>query len=538
MKLNKIEKLKLRLKPFDYYKQLDSLNPNNLSEADRFYLKNFGIYNTKLEPQKFMLRLRITAGRIELEKLKKILFYAKKFDAKILLTARAQIELHNLDFESVLHIHKNLEIEHISSWQTLTDNFRNIVADPLDGVGKNSYFEVYPLILRMQKLFFKNPDFVGMIPRKFNTAISANSKNISSFFGNDCYFALAKKDNKVGFNLFLGGKNLAIAKNADIFVIKEEVVKLFEAIIKAYKKYGFRENRTKARLYHLIQDIGIDGFKKKIKEFYNKEFENAGELICEKYKKVGDWFELKNETFAYRFKSRYGEIDIETFGQIVDFAQSSGSEIRVGIDQNLYIIGLKELKFPISSLSQNQNIITCAGSRYCIYSLFDTKKEADKLILEKINALNIKIGYSGCLKGCGRHILADIGFVGIRTNLFGEVERGVRLYIGGEYTKGKRSARLIYWAVPLRKLNNLLKIIIDEFQYSGYEDFEEFSKNVLNRYSEEFLAFWFLAKLYTKKEFSLNKNEKNLIKHFEKENFFKNDLHQTIKILEKMVFSK
>ncbi|WP_200762138.1 nitrite/sulfite reductase [Nitrosophilus alvini] len=539
MKLNKIEKLKLELKPCDYYSKLDTLNHNGLTEADRFYLKNFGIYNTKLSPETFMLRLRIPAGRIEISKLKMVLSLAKKHDARIILTSRAQMELHGLSFCSVLEIHKNLEKNGITSWQTLTDNFRNIVTDPLDGVEQSCRFEVYPIILKMQEIFLKNPEFVGMIPRKFNTAISANSKNITSFFGNDCYFALAQKDGVTGFNLYLGGKNLEIAKSADIFVKKDEVLPLFEAIVKAYKKYGLRENRTKARLYHLLQLIGIEEFKERIGEFYKKEFIKAGTLLSEKYKENEDWFVLNNGSFAYRFKSRYGEIDIETFEKIVQFAEQNECEVRIGTDQNLYIIGLGERYFPLESLSQNENILACAGSRYCIFSLFDTKKEADRLILDDINRLGIKIGYSGCLKGCARHILSDIGFVGIRTNLFGKVERGVRLYLGGLYTKAEAAARMIYWAVPLRKLNSVLSVILDEFENSGFLDFEEFSKNILNSYSSEFLAFWFLARLYTDKKVYLKSNEKNLLLNFKEFDFYtliEEDFYEAIKYLEKSLY--
>lgn len=533
MKLNKIEKLKIDLKPFDFYEKIEGLDPEKLTEADRFYLKNFGIYNTKLRPDKFMLRIRIPAGRISLDKLERIVNYAKEKNAKIILTSRAQIELHNLAFKDALNLHKKLENIGVTTFATLTDNFRNIVTDPLDGIGEENIFEVYPLILKMQNIFLKNPEFLGMIPRKFNTAISANKKNISPFFANDCYFALAKKDGIYGFNLYLGGKNLDVAKDADIFVEKEKVIDIFKAVIYAYKKYGLRENRTKARLYHLIEKIGIDGFKDMIKEFYKKDFEKKGELVFGKFKKNRDFFKLKDEKFAYRFKTNFGEIDVDEFEKIINLSKENGYEVRLGVDQNIYIIGLENENIPLNGLSQNQNLIACAGSRYCIFSLFDTKDEAKKLILDDINKYNIKIGYSGCLKGCARHILADIGFVGIRTNLFGEVERGVRLYLGGLFTAGVSPARLIYWAVPLRKLNDILKVIIEEFKNSGYKDFEEFSKNVLNGYSTEFLAFWFLYKMKNRTDIFLNEKEENFIKKFNI-----NNLYESIKELEQAVLGK
>ncbi len=484
-----------------------------------------------------MLRIRIPGGRVEVENLEAILHFAKKSKASIILTSRAQIELHNLSFIDVIKTHKGLEKKGITSFQTLTDNIRNIITDPLDGIGKSSIIETYPLILKMQNIFLKKREFIGLIPRKFNTAISANIFNIVSFFSNDCYFALAKRGNIFGFNLYLGGKNSSLSKDANIFVKKEEVVELFEAVIKAYKKYGLRESRSKARLYHLIEKIGLEEFKERIKEFYKKDFTPKGKLISEKYINKDDFFELKNSKFAYRFKTKFGEIDKESLEEILKIAKRDNLKIRIGADQNLYIINLKDRYFPISPLSQNQNTVVCAGERYCIFSLFDTKKEAFKLILEKINSLNIKIGYSGCLKGCARHILCDIGFVGIRTTLYGKLQKGVRVYLGGEYTKGEKVARLIYWAVPLSKLNMLLEIIIDEFQNSGFNDFEDFSKNILNLYEEKFLAFYFLAKLKTKKRVYLGKSQDELFKEFINEDFIKEDIYKTIIHLEKVVYS-
>jgi len=198
---------------------------------------------------------------------------------------------------------------------------------------------------------------------------------------------------------------------------------------------------------------------------------------------------------------------------------------------------------PFSVLSENQNVLVCAGSKYCFFSLFDTKEEASKIDLVEINRYNIKVGYSGCLKGCGRHYFSDIGLVGIRTNLYGAKEFAVRVYLGGLYTQGESVSRLIYWAVPLRVLNNLIKTIIDEFKQSQCESFEEFSKEVLLNFEPEFLAFWFLAKLYTKKEASLKEansfdyllyGESAIVKELKDS---KNRLYETIKQLEQEVFN-
>ena len=503
MKLNKIERLKADLKPIEYLSKLQSLDFANLQESDRFYLKNFGIYTQSQRSDEFMLRVRVAGGRIGTEQLKSIVKIAKEFNSKLIITARAQIELQKLTPSNILKAYLMLESFGLTSWQTLTDNFRNIVTDVYDGLVCDSKIEVYKLILQMQELFLAKAKYVGRTPRKFNTAICGTKSVTTSFFGNDCYFALATKDGEYGFNLYLGGKNNKVAKSANIFVKREDVLELFGAVNDAYLKYGFRGSRTKARLFFLIDSVGVEGFVEYIKEFYSKPISGAGELLVSKLDSSDDFSKLVNGKYAYRFKSRFGEIDVASLESIIEFAKREDLELRFGVDQNIYLLGLERKDVPFKGLSENQNLLVCAGSRYCFFSLFDTKDRVQELELEKINKYGIKVGYSGCLKGCGRHYFSDIGLVAIRTNLYGNVEQGVRLFLGGLYTNGKSGARLIYWAIPLRALNSVINVIIEEFEASGFSDFEEFSKEVLARFESEFLAFWFLAKIYTKKKVNL-----------------------------------
>ncbi len=470
MKLNKIEKLKLQQKPWEYYQRLDELDGESLTESDRFYLKNFGIYNTKLRSE-FMVRIRIPAGRLSRAKLQAIIDVAKRLNAQIIITARSQIELHKLSFQEALDAHRELMQKGISTFATLTDNFRNIVTDVADGM---EGIEVYPLIQEIENIVTA-PSFLGMIPRKFNTAIVGVPSSTQSFFTNDAFFGYALKDGVEGFNLYLGGKNSHFAQSADIFVQKEDVVELFIAIAKAYQKYGLRQNRTKARLFHLIEEVGIEKFKQKIKEFYPKEWQSSGE------------FKIRKSRFTRLecYETHFGEITIQELERFLDY-----EEIRLGVDQNIYLLR--------QASCIKKEILVCAGERFCIFSLFDTKKEVFNLPIDRIKRAGVRVGYSGCLKGCGRHIAADIGLVGIRTNLFGEVERGVRLYFGGLYSRGILPARLIFWAVPLRKLSALIEVILDIYEASGHSDFEHFSQE-LKEVDERRLSYLFLHHLLGQK---------------------------------------
>ena len=448
MKLNKTERAKNSFAPYDFHKKLTLVDLTDLTEEERFYLKNYGIYNIKLNPERFILRLRIAGGRISRDDLVFIVRIVKEYELELLLTARAQIELHGLTAQNILEVWELLQQNGISTLQTFTDNFRNIVSDPYDGLDESAQIEVYPLLVDMQNIFLGKKEWMGMLPRKFNTAICGNKISQVHFFANDLFFALARKGEKWGFNIYLGGKNSEVAKDTDIFVKPYEVPMIFEAVAKAYMKYGLRGSRAKTRLFHLIAEIGMDTFVEKVSEFYPGSIEKKGVLQMHKAP-FSEFQKLKDQTFAYCYQSKFGKIDATALLELLDYAEKENCEVRVGIDQNLYLLGIKEKKVHFGHIPGASHVTACAGSHYCSLSLWDIKEETSYLPLEEIEAHNIQVGFSGCLKGCGRHYHTDIGLVGLRTNLFGETQKAARVFLGGEYSRGKKAARLIFGVVPL-----------------------------------------------------------------------------------------
>jgi ferredoxin-nitrite reductase len=466
MQKNKIERLKSSCIPYDFRKKIDTLDLSNLSEEDRFYLKNYGIYNIKLKPEQFMLRIRVKGGRIDLRKLSFIHDIAQKNGLEILLTARAQLELHGLSAKSVLEVWQALADAGISTLQTLTDNFRNIVTDPYDGESRQNRVEVYGLIEAMESLFLDDPEWMGMLPRKFNTAISGTAAQFTHFFGNDLFFALARKEEIYGFNLYLGGKNSETAKPADLFVRSDAVPAMFEAVVKAYRKIGLRGTRAKTRLYHLLEAVGMEAFLKEVRHFYPFTTERAGELLVAKAP-FQAFTPLRGERFGYCFRSTFGKVDLGRLEKLITFARQEELKIRLGIDQNIYLLGLKTPEVPWEAITGAAHVTACAGSSYCALALWDIKSETAYLPLARIETHQIQVGFSGCLKGCGRHHHCDIGLVGLRTNLFGQTQKAARLFLGGQYSSGSASARLIFPSVPLPYLSVLIEKFFDAYVESG-----------------------------------------------------------------------
>lgn len=516
-KLNKRERHKAALSPFDYYPQIETLDFSGISEGDIFYLQDFGIFNTPIEEEAYTLRLRITAGRITIAQIRAIADIVTYHDLEIILTARAGIQLHGLSSENVLQIFKQINEIGITTWQTFGDNVRNIVTDVYDGKGCENVIETYPLIMQMQEYFLKTPHLVGMLPRRISIGISGNSANVTSFFANDLYFALAKREGIFGFNVYMGGKNTEIARSADIFLLSDEVVSFFKAFIEAFNKHGLRFTRSRTRLFHLFEEIGMETFIEYIAHEYKLPWNNAGDLVQDKGL-FSRYQQLKDGSYAFCYESNFGRVCAEELIAIADFAEIHSAEVRLSTDHNLYILGLSHPSAPFEHLIKSQTVVACAGSHYCPYSFWNIKDDAQLLPLEKINEHRIQIGISGCAKGCGRHQHCDIGLIGLRTNNFGNTDKGARIYIGAEHSAGISVGRELFEMVPLEHIRSVIDLIIEEYEQSGCDTFESFSAQILNRYSIEFIALWFLIKLESGAVTLLH--EMDTLEHIAKENHF------------------
>ena len=504
-KLNKREKYKARLRPIDYFKDFDSLDFESLGEGDRFYLQDFGIFTTDFLEDEFTMRLRVPAGRLTAEQFAFIADVIDEYDLTIVLTARGGIQLHELEAENVHEIWKKLNSHGLTTWQSFGDNIRNIVSDVYDGRGKYSEIEVYPMVKAMQDFIVQNPRYVGMLPRRVSVGISGNSASVTSFFANDIYFALAKKDGEFGFNVYMGGKNTEVAKCADIFLKPNEVVTFFKAFVEAFYLHGSRFSRSKTRLFYMIEENGIDALKAHIKKEYKKEFESAGELQLKKVV-FSHHEKLKDGSYSYCYQTDFARLNVDEMKQISTYALEHNAEIRVGIDQNIYLLGLKNDKTPFDSPKESSTVLTCAGN-LCPYAFWSIKDETSYIPLSKINEHGIQVGFSGCAKGCGRHYHTDIGLIGLKTNNFGDTDGGARVFLGAVHTTGSTVARMIFSMVPFVHLNDTLSLVIKLFEQSGHKDFEEYAHHVLSKFSSEFIAIWLLANLSTNQSLDLPLNK-------------------------------
>ena len=383
-KLNRRERYKARLKPYDYFvKEFESIDFESLGEGDRYYLQDFGIFNTDFLEDEFTVRIRVAGGRISTKQFAFLADLVTEFDLTLVITARAGFQLHEVEADDVHEIWSRLNENGLITWQSFGDNIRNITTDVYDGINKHAKIEVYPLIKKMQDYIIKNPKYVGMLPRRVSIGISGNSANVNSFFANDIYFALAKKDEVYGFNVYMGGKNTEIAQDADIFLLFDEVFDFFKAFVETFYTHGSRFSRSKTRLFYMIEELGMNKLKELIADVCGKKFNSCGELQL-LHVEFDEFELLKDGTYAFCYQTDFARLTPHEMRQISDYANKHNAEIRLGIDQNIYIIGISEKKAPFDSPALSSTIVACAGN-LCPYAVWSIKDESAKYLpLEKI----------------------------------------------------------------------------------------------------------------------------------------------------------
>ena len=486
-KLNRIERIKRELHPFDeefkkrmerYFEEGDykKIPPDDIER-----LKWYGIFYRKATPGYFMIRIRIPGGVLNYKQAKKIAELAKKYGRNnIEITSRQQIQIRWVELKNIKTILEELKKVGISTLQTGNDNIRNVVHDPLAGLAYDTLIDTTPLVFEMTNAILGKKEFADL-PRKVNPAILGSTRDPINALYNDIAFYIAEKDGELGFNLYLGGKISSGGPqkgfDMDMFVKPEEVVEVFKTVLRIYSEKGYRDNRNRNRLYFLVKDLGAMNLREEIERRLGKEFPFKGDEIVKSY---GDREGIirqrdKEELYSVSIGIPSGKIKAEDFEKAAELAKRYGSgDLRLSTYQNIYLVNVPAAKLRQLLMDSDYeylktlngpwilHTVACAGSDTCHFGVIENKSDAyriAKYLAERIPIdTPIRLHWSACVKGCGQHGAADVGFVGTKMKINGEAVLAVEVFLGGNhFTKAKKVGK-----VPLEGLEKRLE---DLFRY-------------------------------------------------------------------------
>ena len=473
-----------------------------IEPGDRERLKWIGTFFRKPTPGRFMMRLRITNGRLTATQLATLAALSCRLGSGVMdITTRQQIELRDIQIRDIPQILDALRDIDLSSLQTGMDNIRGTNTCALSGLTPNELFDAAPASEEFTRMFLNNREYTNL-PRKLNVAFTGCRENCIHAETQDIAMTPAFGPGGValnmwkGFNVAVGGKmgsgGMTVAQPLDVFVKPDEAARLAATITLMFRDEGSREKRTRARLAFLLDDWGVDLFRERLEERWGRPLPRAGEDARHDHHAdhLGVNPQKQEGLYSVGLNVPTGRTCADDMTELARLALIYGSgAIRLTVSQNAIIADVPEANLPalldeplLSRLSPDpgpftRGLVSCTGNDYCNLALIETKS-VSRRVVEALDAhypdaASLRMYWSGCPAGCGNHHAADIGFQGGKTRFEGEVVDAVTIFAGSSTGPGARPAEKLMEQVPVSTLGAVLPGLIERLRQTGFTNANE-----------------------------------------------------------------
>ncbi|MBE8540645.1 nitrite/sulfite reductase [Geoglobus acetivorans] len=400
------------------------------------------------------LRIKIPAGQVESEKLRKIAALSEKYGRGYAeVTDRQSIQLHWIEPEKALEIFENLyEMGYYTDMcgqgfsGACFGDVRNIVSCPLSG--KITDFDVSKHAIKLTEYFTGNPEFLDL-PRKFKIAFTGCGGDCVRLGINDLGMFGMEYEGEHGFVPFVGGSIGAsqpgpnLAKSLGIFVPEKKAFDFVKTVVEIHRDNSSRESKVKARFKNLVNQWGIERLRDEI-ESITGEFERV-EMFTPAPSDHNGSGEQVNGLYYYTLPLVGGVLDAEKLVFIADMADKHGDgEVRLTPEQNVTFVDVKDVEklkedlsrvFDVKEGAMYYSSIGCA-SNFCGRTNEPHAKDVLKKLMEICERKGIKdvrIHVSGCRNACGCHHVGEIGLVGRLVKTDEGIVQGYDLLYGGDF---------------------------------------------------------------------------------------------------------
>ncbi|MCW2512815.1 MAG: Ferredoxin-nitrite reductase [Mycobacterium sp.] len=411
-----------------------------------------------LEDEYFMLRVRCDGGALSTSALRTLGQISTEFARDTAdISDRENVQFHWIRVEDMPEIWERLAAVGLQTTEACGDCPRVVLGSPLAGESVDEVIDGTPAINEIVKRYIGKPEYSNL-PRKFKTAISG-LQDVVHEINDVAFIGVVHPEHGPGFDVWVGGglsTNPMLGQRLGAWVPLDEVPDVWEAVVSAFRDYGYRRLRAKARIKFLIKDWGIEKFRDVLeKEYLKRELIDgpAPEPVVRPIDHVGVQ-KLKNGLNAVGVAPIAGRVSGTLLSKVADLAEAAGSDrIRFTPYQKLIILdvpteklgklteGLDALGLPSRPSHWRRNLMACTGIEFCKLSFAETRKRSQTLVpdlekrLEDINAqldVPVTININGCPNSCARIQIADIGFKGqmVDDGNGGQVE-GFQVHLGG-----------------------------------------------------------------------------------------------------------
>lgn len=420
------------------------------------YSGGMGSYAQR-DPSKHMLRLRLPAGRLTMERLKFLADTVEKYQVRRLkLTTCETVQLHDLAAEQVPAIMAEAAEAGILCRGGGGDNPRNVMCSPLSGVQKGEAFDPSPYAAAVTDYLLSICRDIHM-PRKLKIAFSNGvDDSVHSAFRDMGFRAQADGTFSLRIAGGLGATGHRMGVLVDEAVDPRDVLYYVRAMVDTFCRHGNYENRAKARTRFMQDTLGPEG----LKEAFLKNVEALkaqGGLEISGLEALADVCgggetldhpravpQKQPGLYAVKYHPIGGLLPVDKPAQLYDVMKDlCNTECRVGPDETLYIINLPakaaEQVLAVTedgAATEFEYSVACIGATVCQQGVRDSQgllQAAVKAVREaKIpDGALPRINISGCPSSCSAHQAGTIGFQGGVRLEDKKPQPAFRLFLGG-----------------------------------------------------------------------------------------------------------
>jgi sulfite reductase (ferredoxin) len=467
-----------------------------------------------------MERIKIPYGGLNPQQMIVLAELAEEYsDAICHITTRQDIQLHFIHIDDTPDIFRRLAAVGITTREACGNSVRNVTACPLAGVCKTESFDVTPYAKAVAYYLLGHRDTQDF-GRKFKIAFSGCEHEACALVSIHDLGGIAKirtgPDGKPqrGFAIYVGGGLGAVPHQAKLyeeFVAEEDLLPLSRAIGRVFARLGEKKARNKARLKFLVHKLGIDEFRRIVREematmpddpSWRQHFDEIP-----RYEEKASWsgvqvniakkpegFDAWAATNIYEQRQTghvvatvtcpLGDLSSDQMRALAEIAtRYSGGNVRITVEQNLVLRWvshnqvvelyeeLKQLGLAAPGAGTIVDVTACPGTDTCKLGIAASRGLAGEL-RDQLSARsatldsairNLRIKISGCFNSCGQHHVADIGFYGNSRNVGNYTVPHFQVMLGGQWTENGGSYALAMGSVPSKAIPRLVNALTERY---------------------------------------------------------------------------
>ncbi len=412
LKRNTVERLKHELFPTELtgqWQRLVDMPYDKLPEEDIVRLQWFGMYHDKPKIGTFMMRIKIPG-------------------------TRQNFQLHYMTLDHFPEIFERLKRAGLTTMGGCGDVVRNITGCPVAGVDRDESFDVTGILTGAAQFFYGNREYSDL-PRKHKITIAACPYQCNAPEINCIALVGMIRDGREGFAVRVGGGQSStprLSRHLGVFVEPEQAITVLRAIIDVWQgTTEYRLSRVKARLKFMIDDYGVEAFRKLVEDRLGHALEDLTELPLPDAE--SDHMGVHEEKTAGRvyvgFPVYLGLMSGQQMRQLADLVGQYGGDIRLTRRQNFILTRIPEdrsaeviarvgeIGFPLNANGLYGSSIGCIGDPHCGYAVTPTKTKLATIIERLVGEFGdavagLKLNLDGCPHACAHHWTGDIGLQG------------------------------------------------------------------------------------------------------------------------------